>query len=143
MYLNPTIADFKNYFVRDFVYGTDINTSVTDQDIANAYQKVNFNINQALFPSQEAYTNAYLYLSAHYLVLALQAGSQGPAGRFTWNVNSKSVGSVSEAVSIPQRILDNPEFAYLSKTNYGAEYLMMILPLLSGQIFAVHSRTNP
>lgn len=143
MYDNPTIDDFKNFFVRDFPYGTDPLTSILDQDIANAYLETNFNFNTNFFDSQSNYTLGYLLLSAHYLVMNIRASSQGISGQFNWAQSGKSVGSVSESFSIPQRILDNPEFAWLTKTNYGARFLMLILPQLSGQIFSVMGSTRP
>jgi hypothetical protein len=142
-YLNPTIDDFKTYFFRDFPYGTDPAISILDQDIANSYQEVNVNVNPDLFANQENYSLGYLLLSAHFLVLNIRSSSQGISGQFSWNQNSKSVGSVSESFSIPQRILDNPEFAMLSKTNYGARFLQIILPQLSGQIFNAFGSTRP
>lgn len=142
-YLNPTITDFKDYFVRDFPYGIDPATSILDQDIANAYRVVNVNMNPCFFANQDAYSIGYLYLAAHYLVISIQASSQGIAGQFNWNITSKSVGSVSQGSQIPQRILDNPEFALLSRTPYGARFLELILPQLSGQVFNAFGRTLP
>ena len=141
-YLNPTIAEFKGYFVRDFPYGTDPATSILDSDITKAFGQTNLTINQGLFSSQEDYTTCYMWLCAHWLVVDLQAAGQGINSQFSWNATSKSVGSVSVSQTIPQRILDNPEFAYLTSTQYGAKYLMLILPYLTGQIFTVPGRTH-
>lgn len=137
-YNNPVVADFKAQFVRDFPYGTDINTGVTDADIATAFQCTNFAINQALFADQGSYTYAYNLLSAHYLVLNLRAGSQGINGQYNWLQNNKSVQGVSEGFSIPDRILSNPMYSHLSKTNYGQQYLMLIYPSLTGMMFAAY-----
>jgi len=142
MYNNPTIEDFKSYFFRDFPYGTDMNTSVLDQDIAKAYGQTNVNINQALFSNQQDYNIGYLLLAAHFLVVDLRMSSQGISGSYSWVTTSKSVGSVSESFQVPQRILDNPEFAQLAQTNYGAKYLQLLLPRLSGQMFWVAGRTH-
>ena len=143
-YSNPSIADFKLFFARDFPYGTDPNTSVTDADIAKAFTITNSNgVNQCFFGDQASYTTGYLYLSAHFMVLNLQSSSQGINGQFNWLEQSKSVGSVSQAFAIPQRILDNPEFAFYTKTNYGAMYLQMVLPQLSGNIYTVEGSTRP
>lgn len=142
-FVNPTITDFKTFFVRDFPYGVDPNTSILDQDIANAYQETNVNLNPALWADQNGYTLGYLLLSAHFLVMNIRASSQGISGQFNWNQTSKSVGSVSESFDIPQRIKDNPEFAWLTKTNYGARYLMLILPQLSGQMWTAYGSTRP
>lgn len=141
-YIQPGIADFKSYFFRDFPYGTTLDT-VTNADITNAMQLAAVNFNQGLFADQQTYQVAFLLLSAHFLVMNLRASSQGVSGQYEWLQNSKSAGSVSEGLSIPQRILDNPEFAMLSKTNYGAQFLLMVLPQLTGQIFTVCGRTNP
>lgn len=142
-FVNPTIQEFKDYYFRDFPYGVDIDTSVTDLDIAKAYGQTDFNFNPDLFSNQANYTLGYLLLAAHWLVIDLRMASQGIAGKYSWLTTNKSVGSVSEGFQIPQRILDNPELAQLSQTNYGAKFLQLILPQLSGQIFSVHGRTLP
>jgi len=139
----PTVANFKTQFLRDFPYGTDINTSVLDADIVNAFNQVDITINQQLWGSQTAFTLGYLLLAAHFLVLTLRSSSQGLNGQYNWAQNSKSVGSVSESFSIPQRILDNPDFMAYTKTNYGSQYLNLLWPKLSGQMFSVMGRTKP
>jgi hypothetical protein len=141
-YERPTVEQFKVYFDRDFTYGESMET-VRDYDIERAYFDTSVNFNEDLFSDQDTFTVAYLLFSAHFLVMRLRAASQGVAGQYTWLQASRNVGSVSESIAIPQRILDNPEYAMISKTNYGAQYLMMVLPLLSGQIFTVCGRTNP
>lgn len=142
-FINPTIADFKTYFVRDFPYGTDINTSVLDADISKAFTMTEVNFNTQLFADQSAYNNGYLLLSAHYLVMNLRASSQGINGQFNFLQAGKGAGSVNETFAIPQRILDNPEFSILAKTNYGLQYLFLILPQLTGQIYTVCGWTSP
>ena len=142
-YTDPSVADFKARFVRDFPYGTDTATTVTDTDIANAYAMTNVNINSDLWDDQASYTLGYLLLSAHYLVMNIQASSQGIAGQFNFLQQSKGVGSVSESFAIPQRVLDNPVFSLLAKTAYGAQYLQLLLPRLVGMAFTVVERTKP
>lgn len=142
-YSNPTITDFQEYFTRDFPYGTDPDTSILTSDIAKAFGQTNMTINQGLFSSQEDYTTCYLWLSAHWLVVDLKASAQGIASQFDWSPTSKSVGSVSESFTIPQRILDNPLYAQYSMTYYGMKYLMLILPNITGQMFFVPGRTLP
>lgn len=142
-YTNPSVADFKNQFVRDFPYGVDPNNNVLDSDITYAFQMTNVNINCALFPDQGTYSLAYNLLSAHYLVTNLRASSQGINGQYNFLQQSKNAGSISEAFGIPQRILDNPYFSMLTKTNYGAMYLQLLLPQLSGQVYNVYGSTRP
>lgn len=140
-YTNPSVEDFKEYFNRDFPYG-DTTDKIMDSDITKAETAAFISINPCLFQSQEMYTLGSLLLSAHYLVMNIRASSQGISGNYPWMTTSKSVGSVSQGMTIPQRILDNPEYAWLSQTNYGTQYLMMILPQLTGQIFMVPGTTR-
>lgn len=143
MYTNPNIADFKNYFVRDFVYGTDPAIAVLDQDIQRAVDETKVSINQELFPDQLAFTNAFFLLAAHNLVINLKAVGSGCSGEAQWLIQSKGVGSVSQSFAIPSSILENPYFAWLSKTTYGNKYLMAVYPLLAGQMFIVAGGTQP
>lgn len=143
MYTAPTIADFKTRFARDFPFGIDANVAVLDGDVSNAFMLVDITINQALWGSQSAFTISYLLLAAHFLVLNLRASSQGLNGQYNWAQNSKAVSGVNEAFSIPQRILDNPDFMAYTKTNYGAQYLNLLWPKLSGVMFTVCGRTRP
>jgi hypothetical protein len=140
---DPTVADFKAYFVRDFVYGEDPALNVMDTDIDKGISDATAFINTGLFYEQAVYTVAFLNLSAHFMVTSLQSSSQGANGQYNWLQASKSVGSVSEGFSIPQRILDNPQYAWLSRTAYGLKFLMLILPQLSGQVFTVEGSTRP
>lgn len=135
---NPSVGEFKNQFIRDFPYGTDPKISVLDADITYAFQYANTNINQGLFADQGTYSLCYNLLSAHYLVLNLRSSSQGINGQYNWLQNSKAVGAVNEAFTIPQWVLDNPYLAMFSKTNYGAQYLSLLLPQLIGQTFAAY-----
>lgn len=142
MLTNPTIQDFKDQFPRDFPYNADPTLGVTDTDIANAFRKVNVNINQAFYDSQSSYGIYYNLLAAHYLVMDLQRSAVGVGGGFSFMQASKSVGSVSVSSSIPQMFLDIPQLGILAKTAYGAEYLAYIIPYLSGNVFAVSGRTH-
>lgn len=142
-YTNPSVADFQNQFFRDFPYGLDPDTCVLNQDILNAFGLANMGMNQALWMDQPSYTIGYLLLSAHYMVMSLRASSQGLNGQYNWTQNSKSVQAVSEAFTIPQRIIDNPELMMLTKTQYGGLYLQLLLPKLIGQAFCVFGGTKP
>lgn len=120
-----------------------MNTQVLDQDITSSFMSTNVNINQALFPDQSTYTLGYLLLSAHYLVMNLRQSSQGINGQYNFLQASKGVGSVNESFSIPQRVLDNPYWTMLTKTNYGSSYLQLLLPQLAGQAYTVIGTTLP
>lgn len=143
MFTNPTVDDFKSYFVRDFPYGIDPDNNVLDADISRALTEVECSINQDLFCSQEEYTVGYLNLAAHMLVMNIQASSQGLNSQFEFLITSKSVGSISLSQQLPQAIIDNPVFAWYFKTHYGAKYVMMIYPRLAGNMFISYGATTP
>lgn len=142
---NPTVEQFKEYFSRDFPYSSDPAEGVTDTDIAKAYQLTNLKINPVLFSSQDDWTIGYLYLSAHFLVTSIQTSSQGlgGGGSASWLEQSKSVGSVSQSFAIPQSVLNNPAYAWLTKTSYGMFYFQLIYPRLIGVTFNAFGRTQP
>lgn len=141
-FLNPQVTDFKSRFTRDFPYGVDA-TTVLDADIMTAFADANTAINPDVFPDQASYTAGYLFLSAHYLVLNIDASSGGlSGGGFDWLQQAKSVGGVSESNAIPPRVLENPLFAALASTKYGVRYLLQVLPVLTGQIFPVQGTTQ-
>lgn len=137
----PTEAQFKAQFARDFPYGVT-SEFVMDSDITNALRQAYFVVNQGLFDTENDFQFAYLYLAAHYLVMNLKASSQGLGGAYSWLESSKSVGSVSQSFAIPEAIMKNPAFAMISKTNYGAYYLSLILPLAVGQVGLAEGTTQ-
>lgn len=141
-YVQPTVADFKAFFTRDFPYGATEDT-VMDADITRAISTTAINFNEAFFGTQDTYATGFLLLAAHFLVMNLRASSQGIAGGYSWLQTSKAAGNVSEGFQIPEEILKNPVYAMLSKTNYGAQYLMLILPQMAGQVFTVCGGTQP
>lgn len=141
-YINPDLTDFKAYFIRDFPFGINIEENVLDADITKAMNQAEVEINQGLFSSQNEYNIGFELLSAHHLVMNLRSSSQGLSGQFSWLQGSRSVGSVSESISIPDSILINPLYAYLSKTNYGAQYLMMVYSYLVGAVYMTPGGTQ-
>ena len=142
-YIAPQIPQFQQYFVDDFPFGPDPKTQIPDYRILNAMQMTGLAFfNPQFFPDQATFNIGYLLLAAHFMVTNLRRASQGIKGQYSFLQQSKSAG-ISVSTAIPQRILDNPDFASLMQTNYGAEYLNMILPQLSGQMWASPAVTNP
>ena len=136
----PTVSEFKAQFTRDFPYGTS-SDSVLDSDIVKAISQADFIVNESLFSDETKFKFAFNYLAAHYLVTNLKASSQGLNGGFSWIESSKSVGSVSQSFNIPPAILSNPILSLIAKTNYGAMYLSLVLPLTYGQVTSVSGGT--
>jgi hypothetical protein len=135
-YTQPTIANFKTRFDRDFAYAVDQTdmAKVRDADITIGLTQASANFNPNLFASQAVFTEAFLLLTAHFLCVNLLASSQGLGGSAQWLTSSKAVGNVSESFAVPERILHSPFLAALSKTVYGMTYLTIISPLLVGNV---------
>jgi hypothetical protein len=145
----PTVAQFKAQFVRDFPFalpeggnpGTN-DKRVLDGDITNAQTAAGMNSNVNLWSSQTEYTYVFNLLTAHFLVTNLLASSQGLRGQGSWLTQSKSIDGVSESFAIPQRVLNSPTLAPLSKTTYGLQYLNILAPRMVGNIMAIPRQTS-
>lgn len=136
----PSVIEFKAQFARDFPYGNN-STAVMNSDITNGIRCASFLINEALFDTEDNYKFAYNYLAAHFLVTSLKQSSQGLSSSYSWNENSKSVGSVSQSFTIPDSILQNPLFAGIAKTYYGAFYLSIVIPKTYGGMAPIGGAT--
>lgn len=132
----PTVADFKAYFVRDFQYApegsSDMSKYILDADISKAISEALVNFNESMFDSDANTTVVFLYLAAFFLVLSLQTSAQGVGSQVNFPVNSKSVGGVSISFSIPERILKSPVFSIYAQNGYGLKYLQFVLPYTIG-----------
>jgi len=118
-------------------------SKVTDNDISGAIFEAQFNINQALFPTQQFFSRAFLYLAAHQLVEKLLAAQEGMGSQYSWLTVSKSIDSVTEGFQIPERIAQDPMLSHFSKTRYGAMYLQIISPQLIANVFVAFRETLP
>lgn len=125
------------------VVDDNIENYVQDSDIERAFAEAQVNFNQALFSTDAEIQLAYLYLTAHYLVVDLKNANAGLSSSGNFPVASRSVGSVSESYNIPKTYQDNPIFSYLSQTGYGLKYLSLLLPKLIGNVGAVCGATKP
>lgn len=121
----------------------DVDSYVQDIDITRAFAEAMVTFNQALLTSNANIQMAFLYLAAHYLVNDFRAAMGGLSGSGAYPVSSRSVGSVSEAYSIPAEYLENPAYAYLAGSAYGMKYLSMLWPMLVGNVVAVQGWTHP
>lgn len=142
--INPapiTVKDFQDYFDRDFDYTEQIRT----KDIENAILQA-----KTKFPARLAWggddivKNAFLYLTAHYVISNVKAGGGNATGlnsqgRFT--ASSKSVDGVSQTNVIPDKIAQHPSLWQYLKTSYGQIYLELMPPLIAN-VMIVESRTN-
>lgn len=120
-----------------------INNFVQDSDITRAFQEAQVVFNQALFSTDPQIQMAYLYVTAHYLVNDILASMNAFATGVIGILSARTVGSVSESYSIPQKYLDNPVLAGYTKSAYGIKYLSMVLPKLVGNFGVVAGATLP
>lgn len=152
MFEKPTVEEFKVFFARDFPFQPtdglipptptpDPSQYVQDSDIQRAFMMTDSKFMISCFGEQEEYTLAYLFLAAHVLAVNLRNSNAGYSASFNWGSTSQSVGSVSISNNIPTSIMNNPLYAWLTSTNYGVEYLMMIIPCMIAPFGIAHGRT--
>lgn len=143
------IAEFKNYYLRDFPFQPatdpiDLEKYIQDSDIERARLKAKaYYIDCGFSPDVELEKIALFAIVAHCLCVDIKNSMSGINSKFEWPSNSKSVGSVSTSSAIPQKLLNDPYYIYLTSTGYGYEYLLMILPCTVGGIFVVGGATTP
>ena len=136
-----TIAEFKTWFQRDFPFSEDPTKGITDADIEKAFAEAAFVFNKSLFEEKDQKL-AFLYISAHYLVIDLKNSSMGLKGTFNGLMTNKSVGSVSVGYSMPNWILENPIYSLIAQTPYGVKYLSLIINSCIGNFVAVKGATH-
>jgi len=130
----------------EFIGGAGDDTDmdkVVDADIEGGITDALFNGSQSLFDSQTSYARAFLYLTAHCIIVRIRMAGQGLASQATWLIASKGAGDVTSSFQIPDRIMRDPMLAAFSSTDYGKMYLQIISPLLVGNIGTAHRRTLP
>jgi len=142
----PAVSAFKSKFVRDFNYApaskpNDLNF-VTDADIQSAYDNAELNFNPSLFGTDAQINNVFLYLAAFYLVESIKTSSQGFGSQANFPINSKSVGGVSVAFTIPEKYMKNPQLAVFANNGYGMIYLSLVLPFAVGNVETIHGTTT-
>ena len=127
------------------LYGGDDSNQkkVTDDDINGAILDANDNMNEDLFPNQQLFTRAFLFLAAHCLVENLMASVEGLASQYSWLTQAKSVGGLSQSFVTSERVREDPFLSLLSTTRYGARYLQIVLPFTVGHTMALPRQTNP
>ena len=141
-FVPPTVAQFKAQFYRDFPFLPASNPDTTnlnfvqDVDVQGAITLAGININPAFWPDQPTYTLVYNLLAAHYLVVSFQNSSTGLGGSAGWVTQHQNVDAVQNTYTVPKEIMAWPEFATISKTRYGQEYIGLCMPYIRGQMFA-------
>ena len=146
-----TAGSFKSAFARDFSYGPGLD-KVRDADINRAIVMASTLFNADLFDTtlqgvspdvtSESQT-AYHYLTAHFLVSAVQAaGGLSKTGRGVYSqgegvISSKGAGGMNVGYNWPSIVTDSPALFQLVKTTYGQMYLQILMPRLVGNVGVV------
>lgn len=118
----------------------DYNSFINDIDIEKAFSQAKNMININLFASNDELLKiCYLLLTANYLVIDLSMANGNGTSNFL--ISSKSVDGVSASYAIPETILKNPLFNYLSYTQFGLKYLNYLLPKLNGYSTIIRGTT--
>lgn len=123
------------------IIGVGINSITISANATATNNGVSLSISQTTGFTVNEQTIAYLYLSAHLLVLSLQASGglgapgskQGAASSGGGIVNAKTVGSVSLNYEMPDFVRTSPTLSQYMRTGYGQKYLQMVAPKLPGR----------
>ncbi len=134
--------DFKARFARDFPFGDDPATQVTDGDIDAAISDATLIFNPEMWDGDVETQTAYLMLTAHLLALNIQAsGGLGQANGVQnaggMPISAQSVGSVSLTFELPESLKNNPTVAPFMRTTYGIRYIQMAWPRMRGNFQVV------
>lgn len=149
----PTLDEFKVQFARDFAFAVPVTSSgdpgdpenddlVMDTDILTAQDKASMLYNESFWSTPAQVRITFNLLTAHFLVVALQAASQGAASAGFWLTSQKRASDLGEAYRIPDIVARNPALAQLSKTQYGIEYLTFAAPRMVGNVAVVRGTTQ-
>ncbi len=145
--LPVTEQQFTDYFDRDFDFGLGME-NVRPKDIRKAFAEAWANYNPCLWGDDSA-TVSFLYLSAHYLVLNIQAAGglgrkkKGVRAGGRGAVGNKSIGGISVGYQLPAEIVDSPILSHFLQTEYGQKYLSLLAPRLVGGVTAVEGPREP
>lgn len=134
-----TATEFKDHFDRGpWTYGPTL-PDVRDSDIEKAITEALAVFNGDLYETEAVCKLALTYLTAHFLTLDLESADGD--GAPVHNQTSRSVGSVSESVTIPEWMLEG-EFSMYVTTQYGIKWLQLTKPYLGGSVYAVQGGTQ-
>lgn len=138
-----TPEDFKEFFSKDFNFGDEKKSQVSDTDIERAILEAKMDFNEMLFDTDETKKLMYLYLTAYYLVVDINNRATKGATNNGGLLNFRQVRNVAESFKVPKWIEENPMFSMYAQNGYGLKYITMLQPYLVGQMFVVVGRTLP
>lgn len=113
---------------------------ISSKDINKAFTEAFGLYSKDLFCEDQQLMMFY-YLTAHFLVLDLNAG--GLNSTTTAAIGSKSVGNVSVSYIIPEWAKNNPKYSFFIQTYYGTKYITLASTGLIGGFSGVAGGTTP
>lgn len=119
------------------------NNYIKESDVNRAFVEAKIVFNQALFGTEAQIKVGYLYVTAHFLVIDMQNAIEGITSKGSQIVNSRSVGSVSESYTIPERFIKDINLNPYTRTGYGLKYLSLVVSKLVGNVKAIKGATLP
>lgn len=137
-----TIEEFKEYFSKDFDYGTEPD-QVSDAEIARAMAEAGMNYNEAILTCCESKKIIFAYLTAYYLVVDINNANTQGASNNGGLVTYRQVRNVAESFKVPKWIEENPMLSQFAQNGYGLKYITMIYPYLIGNVGVVPGATLP
>ena len=141
MWTQPTVSDFKAFFVRVFNYAPANSQSdlsmVVDADINNAMAEAMLVFNPSFYGDQS--NTCFFYLAAFFMVENLKRSSKGIASQVNYPVSGKNVGGVSINYQIPEKYAKNAIVAQYTANGYGYKYLSLVLPFTIGAIYTAEA----
>ena len=146
MWVAPTTADFKAFFMRDFPYApTDDDGNIDligGADITRAINEGLLTFSEGLYGTEAQSTNAFMYLAAFHLVENLKMSAKGLAALAQFPIESSSVGGVSNSFAIPEKYKNHPVLSQYLSNAYGKKFIELTLPYLVGNIAVMGGTTT-
>jgi len=142
MFQPPTINEFKDFFDGgEFVYDEQP-PAVRDKDIDRAQQEALIIFPSNLFPNRKDTDTAFNYLTAHFLLTAMNIRKSGGAPEYP--VSSQSADGLSVSYQIPAFLANSPFLSQFTTTSFGIRYASMVYPsALANSRNVVRGGTTP
>jgi len=141
MFQPPKIDEFKDFFDGgEFVYGEQP-PSVRDKDIERAQQEALIIFPSNLFPNEKEAITAFNFLTAHFLLTAMNLRKSGGAPEFA--VSSQSADGLSVSYQMATFLKDS-FLSQFTTTGFGVRYASMVYPAaLANKPSLVRGGTTP
>jgi len=116
---------------------------VLDTDIDKALVQALGFTNPEIFEDDTIKKDAFLYCTAHYLVMDIRMAESGLDSRGEGAVSSKGVGGVSVSFTLSESLAKDPQWNYFTQTAYGQKYLSYVIPRVSAFANLAAGATRP